>query len=1840
MPIPTLAPVDLSLTYEETLDVGNPQLGDGVIVEIGQGTAIGTVIGQVGEIDGEPVDFGDTYLLRSSTEALSVISITLESDIAGFGQVGGSVYTADGRYIANITALGSLFPSSFVAGIDEAYYVEVYSLASDGAAPYTLSIDIQDAGIDDVLFGFSFETDLPDDIQNVVPQFAFGSGDSQFGEVTGTVGSANDSADYFAIQSATDSIAVLSIEVRGGNANAVIILEDGSSEIIPISAVGGSGSADIEVPVITNGVYYFGIEPVGENAFDYSWDVRFPGPDDGPLDYVEGVNIFDAPDTPTEAPWVGVTGIPSLISGSITDGDSGDVYAFSADDADSVAIELRAYGTQVYGVIYDSSNGFVDVLWPLEDASFGAGFLEVTPGETYYLEVSGTTSTDAYEVELVTGAAHVAPAGTTDEVRLPGGQLLWSEDVGGTLGTSTLTPLDGNGNLAALGSLGRIDPDGNVDPADVYRFVASVNGSAMITVLSDTGAAGTITLFDTTGEAIASDADSDGNGIFSTELIAGEVYALEIPWTGEVPGTYSLSLDAPAPAAFPERSAGILLGDAGGSSGIALTPTLSAAGDAVIRGSVGIGSDKLDVYLVQPTVSGELSLFLGDDFQTGLALSLYDVTEDSTLEATPDSLFFSGPGQLYGARLSGATVTAGREYLITVAPGAPAPVPALYTLTINAPTALMPVLGDDLVDGTSIGDAPSDDEFSYPLEFDFDSGVTVTGSLEGFNFSGVSDAGDSFSFTALADATLLISLLDIVPETTARLYLTTSVDDGMGGQTFAGGSSGQGGDDVIRPLMLDVQAGETYFVDVFTLGGASSYSLDIRSRDAAAEGPETTAPNNPVLAPLDLTQTYVEDADVGTADPYGGLLATIGPGTGFGRATGAIGQIDELTFDSSDTFLFTSPDDALSIVSIELASSNPDLNGFLWGSVYAADGRYITDLADPASGLPTLLYAGIGESYFVNIVYTGGGEPIPYSLSVDFTDAHTGDTALATDELGDTPDDAESVVALITSDSGPSNFAERTGNVGSTDDTADYFGFQSTTDGTALLSLETRGDNAAVTVIHENGSSEIVPIPLGVSGGSAAFEIPVFSGGIYYLGIESTGLNSVDYSWDLRLPGQDDGPQDMVNGQNVFDAPSTVVEASAVDISEAPAMLTGSLGGGGDGSDVYSFVAGATGAVAIEILSENGPLRGEVFDSNDNTVSYTVAANIDTFYGGAFLNLQPDATYFLRVFPLLASTKPEYSVEISSEAAHQAPPGTLDEANLADGSVLWSGDAGDTLGRSTLTPLDSNGDLTVSGSLGNMDNAQTSDTADVYRFVATASGAANISLKQSGAQTIGALTLSDAAGAIIATATPSEGLATLNTDLSIGEVYTVGVDGIPGGAGDYTLLIDAAAPTTFSEERLGYKLLGDAGNSAETALDVPLSAAGDAVIAGRVGFDDDVVDVFRVVPTASGVMSLLLEDDYQASLDLIVVDVTDASTLPSSRLDAANNRWTGQATTDIPVIAGREYVITVKPAVPIPAAYTLTVNAPSGLTSAGQEEQVNGVAAGDAPNPFSEGPMPIELTFAGDARIVGSVKGFGQDQNGGFSQDQDSFSFTAPAAGELRLTLLDTANSDDSGGENSARVALYSQDAQGMLTFVGSGIYPSSPSDAIEPLVFDVVGGNDYAFRVYSFAETPVDYTVEIDAPAGIVDFVPLDRFEDGILYDADFLLDTGEFIRAEDAQLFRTYGGALGRVPDVGGFDWWSEQISLGNHDLDSMVAGFIFSTEFLGFFDGVTHPIDISSADFVSHMYENVFGRAPDEEGFNFWTGELDSGARSQQRVVVDMTQSNEFIELTANGMTDFLI
>ncbi|RZI43162.1 DUF4214 domain-containing protein [Herbaspirillum sp. HC18] len=104
---------------------------------------------------------------------------------------------------------------------------------------------------------------------------------------------------------------------------------------------------------------------------------------------------------------------------------------------------------------------------------------------------------------------------------------------------------------------------------------------------------------------------------------------------------------------------------------------------------------------------------------------------------------------------------------------------------------------------------------------------------------------------------------------------------------------------------------------------------------------------------------------------------------------------------------------------------------------------------------------------------------------------------------------------------------------------------------------------------------------------------------------------------------------------------------------------------------------------------------------------------------------------------------------------------------------------------------------------------------------------------------------------------------------------------------------------------------------------------------------------------------------------------------------------------------------------------------------------------------------------------------------------------------------------------------------------------------------------------------------------------------------------DTPVEYSSEQLELIKLYLAAFLRAPDKGGFEYWSQQIASGK--TFSQVSDAIFSLDVVK----AIYPDSLSNSDFVTKIYQNVFGKAPDADGLAYWTGMLNNGVHRGQEV-----------------------
>ncbi|OWV45103.1 hypothetical protein CDZ97_06010 [Mameliella alba] len=102
----------------------------------------------------------------------------------------------------------------------------------------------------------------------------------------------------------------------------------------------------------------------------------------------------------------------------------------------------------------------------------------------------------------------------------------------------------------------------------------------------------------------------------------------------------------------------------------------------------------------------------------------------------------------------------------------------------------------------------------------------------------------------------------------------------------------------------------------------------------------------------------------------------------------------------------------------------------------------------------------------------------------------------------------------------------------------------------------------------------------------------------------------------------------------------------------------------------------------------------------------------------------------------------------------------------------------------------------------------------------------------------------------------------------------------------------------------------------------------------------------------------------------------------------------------------------------------------------------------------------------------------------------------------------------------------------------------------------------------------------------------------------------------------FRLYQATLARAPDANGYAYWTEQLANGANYFN-VIAGFVQSPEFQATYGNLTDEA------FVEMLYQNVLNRASDAAGKAVWMGYLEDG-QSREFVVSHFAESPEFKQM----------
>ncbi len=111
----------------------------------------------------------------------------------------------------------------------------------------------------------------------------------------------------------------------------------------------------------------------------------------------------------------------------------------------------------------------------------------------------------------------------------------------------------------------------------------------------------------------------------------------------------------------------------------------------------------------------------------------------------------------------------------------------------------------------------------------------------------------------------------------------------------------------------------------------------------------------------------------------------------------------------------------------------------------------------------------------------------------------------------------------------------------------------------------------------------------------------------------------------------------------------------------------------------------------------------------------------------------------------------------------------------------------------------------------------------------------------------------------------------------------------------------------------------------------------------------------------------------------------------------------------------------------------------------------------------------------------------------------------------------------------------------------------------------------------------------------------------------------------------YRLYQAAFDRTPDTSGLGYWIAQMDNGL-SLEAVAAGFIGSDEFRGLYGA-----NSTTGEFITKLYNNALHRVPEQYGYDWWVGAVNSGAMTRESALAGFSESQENQLQVAGAIAD---
>ncbi len=109
--------------------------------------------------------------------------------------------------------------------------------------------------------------------------------------------------------------------------------------------------------------------------------------------------------------------------------------------------------------------------------------------------------------------------------------------------------------------------------------------------------------------------------------------------------------------------------------------------------------------------------------------------------------------------------------------------------------------------------------------------------------------------------------------------------------------------------------------------------------------------------------------------------------------------------------------------------------------------------------------------------------------------------------------------------------------------------------------------------------------------------------------------------------------------------------------------------------------------------------------------------------------------------------------------------------------------------------------------------------------------------------------------------------------------------------------------------------------------------------------------------------------------------------------------------------------------------------------------------------------------------------------------------------------------------------------------------------------------------------------------------------------------------LNTDSGKMFRLYNASFKRLPDPDGLRYWIGNFSAGIDDERAVASSFLASAEFKQ-----RYGDNVTNEKYVETLYVNVLGRDYDQDGYNYWLGNLNNGIETRYELLLGFSESLE--------------